>query len=71
MRQEKVTNVLVLCGGVAFYWCNIFNVSDRNTAVWMHDPVRRVLQDIRQECRRWQRSTRMTTMRRLSLSSFA
>ena len=49
VRQDKVTNVLVLCGGVAFYWCSIVNVSDRNTAVWMHDPVRKVLLDIKQE----------------------
>ena len=49
VRQDKVTNVLILCGGVAFYWCSIVNVSSRNTAVWMHDPMRRVLEEIKQE----------------------
>ena len=49
VRQDKVTNVLILCGGMAFYWCSIVNVSSRNTAVWMHDPMRKVLEEIKQE----------------------
>ena len=49
VRQDKVTNVLVLCGGNAFYWCSIVNVSERNTAVWMHAAVRDVLYDIKGE----------------------
>jgi hypothetical protein len=49
VRQDKVTNVMVLCGGVAFYWCSIVNVVSRNTAMWMLNPVSAVLQDIKRE----------------------
>ena len=49
VRQDKVTNVLVLCGGVAFYWCSIVNVSSRNTAAWMHRPMKQALEQIKAE----------------------
>lgn len=49
VRHDKVTNVMILCGGVAFYWCSIVNVSSRNTALWIHEPLRSVMQEIKQE----------------------
>ena len=49
VRQDKVTNVLILCGGVAFYWCSIVNVDSRNTAAWMSVPVKEALDGIKAE----------------------
>ena len=49
VRHDKVTNVLVLCGGVAFYWCSIVNVAERNTAVWMQEPMKQALNEIKAE----------------------
>ena len=30
-RHNKVTNLLCLCGGQAYYWCSIVNLYDRNS----------------------------------------
>jgi hypothetical protein len=47
VRRDKVTNVVILCGGIAYYWCSIVNVKDRNTAAWMRGPLTSVLNDIK------------------------
>ena len=47
VRQDKVTNVVILCGGVAYYWCSIVNTSHHNTAKWLLEPLLQVLDDIK------------------------
>jgi hypothetical protein len=43
VTTAKVTNVVLLCGGEAYYWCSIVNGSHHNTAVWLRDPLVEVL----------------------------
>ncbi|MDR3447339.1 DUF domain-containing protein [Dyella sp.] len=43
VRHDKVTNVLVLQGGLAFYWCSITNDAESNTADWLASRLRPVL----------------------------
>jgi hypothetical protein len=38
-RHHKVTNLLCLCGGQAYYWCSIVNRYDQNTADWLLTPI--------------------------------
>lgn len=47
VRRDKVTNVVILCGGVAYYWCSIVNSSYHNTAKWLLVPLLKVLDDIK------------------------
>lgn len=47
VRKDKVTNVVILCGGVAYYWCSIINSAHHNTAKWLLDPLLTVLNDIK------------------------
>jgi hypothetical protein len=35
VRQEKITNVVSIINGVAFFWTSIVNAADRNTAEWL------------------------------------
>lgn len=49
VNTAKVTNVVILCGGEAYYWCSIVNSRDRNTAVWLTGPLVEVLNSIRGE----------------------
>ena len=49
VNSSKVTNVVILCGGVAYYWCSIVNSLSHNTAVWLKDSLIRVLTGIREE----------------------
>ena len=44
-----MTNIVILCGGVAYYWCSIVNGSSHNTAVWLQDSLVRVLTAIKAE----------------------
>ncbi|MDR3546657.1 MAG: DUF domain-containing protein, partial [Candidatus Pacebacteria bacterium] len=37
--QSKVTNIVLVCEGRAFYWCSIANRSERNTAAWMQQAM--------------------------------
>jgi hypothetical protein len=47
VNTAKVTNVVLICGGEAYYWCSIVNSSHHNTAVWLRDPLVEVLNDIK------------------------
>ena len=47
VRKDKVTNVVILCGGVAYYWCSIVNSAHHNTAKWLLDPLLKVLDDVK------------------------
>ena len=38
-RHHKVTNLLCLCGGQAYYWKSIVNRYDKNTAAWLLKPI--------------------------------
>jgi hypothetical protein len=49
VNTSKVTNVVILCGGEAYYWCSIVNSSHHNTALWLRDPLVSVLNNIRAE----------------------
>ena len=49
VNTAKVTNVVILCGGEAYYWCSIVNSSHHNTATWLRDPLVKVMNDIRAE----------------------
>ena len=33
--HSKVTNIVLICGGIAYYWCSITNKTEKNTAEWM------------------------------------
>jgi hypothetical protein len=46
VRHTKVTNVLLLSGGVAYYWCSISNNYAANTAVWLESVLTPVLQEL-------------------------
>jgi hypothetical protein len=37
VRHEKVTNVILIAQGVAYYWCSIVNSHEKNDAGWMAD----------------------------------
>jgi hypothetical protein len=39
VRGVKVTNILLLCCGVAYYWCSITNEREQNTAQWLHAAI--------------------------------
>ena len=47
VRTAKVTNVVLLCGGEAYYWCSIVNGSHHNTAMWLRDPLVEILNGIK------------------------
>jgi hypothetical protein len=49
VNHNKVTNVIILCGGTAYYWCSIVNSRDHNTALWTSDAVVKVLNGIKAE----------------------
>jgi hypothetical protein len=49
VNTSKVTNVVILCGGTAYYWCSIVNSHGHNTAVWLETALVRVLNGIREE----------------------
>lgn len=39
VRGTKITNIVLLCDGVAYYWCSIPNPTDKNTAVWLQQQI--------------------------------
>lgn len=45
-RKEKVTNVLILCDGKAFFWRSIVNKFNRNTANWVTPQIKLVIDSI-------------------------
>ena len=45
----KVTNIVILCGGVSYYWCSIVNSLSHNTAVWLKESLARVITGIKEE----------------------
>jgi hypothetical protein len=49
VRHDKVTNVLLLQGGQAFYWCSITNDAESNTADWLAARIRPVLDTLTRE----------------------
>jgi hypothetical protein len=49
VNSSKVTNVVILCGGEAYYWCSIVNSLSHNTAAWLKESLVRVLTGIREE----------------------
>lgn len=44
--HSKVTNVLLVCRGKAYYWCSITNRSERNTAKYLSAALTPVIQSI-------------------------
>jgi Protein of unknown function (DUF 659)/hAT family C-terminal dimerisation region len=49
VNKSKVTNIVILCGGESYYWCSIVNARNKNSALWLRDPLVEVLQSIRGE----------------------
>ena len=49
VNTSKVTNVVILCGGVAYYWCSIVNGHSQNTAVWLLPALIGVLNGLKAE----------------------
>jgi hypothetical protein len=49
VNTAKVTNVVLLCGGEAYYWCSIVNANNHNTAAWLSAPVVETLNGLRSE----------------------
>ena len=49
VNTSKVTNVVILCGGAAYYWCSIVHGYSQNTAVWLEPALVRVLNGIKAE----------------------
>lgn len=47
VNTAKVTNVVLICGGEAYYWCSIVNGSHHNTASWLRDPLEEILNGIK------------------------
>lgn len=45
-RHHKVTNLLCLCGGQAYYWGSIVNRYDKNTATWLLKPISTAIADL-------------------------
>jgi hypothetical protein len=39
VRHEKVTNIVLLACGTAFYWASITNTDSANTADWLYDRI--------------------------------
>jgi len=39
VQQTKVTNILLISGGVAYYWCSINNHSSTNSAEWLSEAM--------------------------------
>lgn len=48
-RHDKVTNIICLCGGNAYYWCSIVNTHERNTAAWLSEPIKQAMHNIKQQ----------------------
>ena len=46
VNHNKVTNVLLVARGQAFYWCSINNQTERNTAVWLAAALQPVIRGI-------------------------
>jgi hypothetical protein len=49
VNSSKVTNVVIICGGAAYYWCSIVNSRNHNTAAWLRDPLVQVFNGIKAE----------------------
>ena len=45
-RHHKVTNILCLCGGQAYYWCSVVNRYEKNTAEWLLNPIGDAIKDL-------------------------
>lgn len=46
--QDKVTNIVLLCGGVAYYWKSITNKYAADTSIWIFNELKAVLDELRQ-----------------------
>lgn len=43
VKQQKITNVVPIANGVAYYWCSIVNADERNTAEWLAEQLLAVI----------------------------
>jgi hypothetical protein len=51
VRHEKVTNVILIVNGMAFYWCSIINVTEKNTAEWLCERMKPIISKLIDEHR--------------------
>jgi len=45
-RHHKVTNLLCLCGGQAYYWRSIVNRYEKNSAAWLLTPIAAAIKEL-------------------------
>ena len=46
VRHNKVTNIVPLTGGTAFYWTSITNTKEKNTGVYLANNIKPVVDDM-------------------------
>jgi hypothetical protein len=46
VQQSKVTNIILIVDGVAFYWNSLVNKESQNSAVWLHDAIKPKLEEL-------------------------
>jgi hypothetical protein len=45
VNSVKVTNIALICDGTVYYWCSINNRYDKNSATWLANEIKPVLQE--------------------------
>lgn len=48
VRQDKVTNVVLLCDGQAYYWTSIVNTHGSDSIVWLYPRLQAVVNELHQ-----------------------
>jgi len=46
VQHVKVTNILLIVDGVAFYWCSITNKSNKNSADWLYTAIKPKMEEL-------------------------
>jgi hypothetical protein len=46
VRKEKITNLLLVSKGIAYYWCSISNKDSKNTAEWLYNNIKPEIDNI-------------------------
>jgi len=46
VNQDKVTNIVLIAHGVAYYWCSIVNTHEANSAEWLCDRLQSVFSNL-------------------------
>jgi len=46
VRKEKITNLLLVSKGIAYYWCSISNKDSKNNAEWLYNNIKPEMENI-------------------------